>query len=358
MTMFTAKHYPEFITPRELDAYLARGWYRMGQTIFTTHFLCFEDKFYSAIWIRLPLQGYRFRKSLRKILNKNLRAFRTVIREAALDEEKETLYQKYRADFTGMLAPTLVDSLQDGESFNLFRSLEVAVYDDDRLVAFSFFDLGEKATSSILGVYDPDYSRQSLGFFTMLMEIRHSMYEGFDYYYPGYVVPGYPRFDYKARIGQVEYFDLRTGDWEDFSAFKPDDAPIRRMETQLKALQRVLLQKGFYSRMLYYPLFEANLFGFWRVPFFDHPVMLLCSEPQDAQFFLIAVFDPRSQQFQLLKCSRFDEVQFYFNESYVNHFSREGFFLDLLALEEVIEHQKDKDTMAQTITGISFRADW
>ena len=28
-----------------------------------------------------------------------------------------------------------------------------------------------------------------------------------DYYYPGYVVPGYHRFDYKLKIGEVEFYD-------------------------------------------------------------------------------------------------------------------------------------------------------
>jgi hypothetical protein len=34
--MFVEVHTPAVLTRAELDAYLARGWFRMGQTIFTT----------------------------------------------------------------------------------------------------------------------------------------------------------------------------------------------------------------------------------------------------------------------------------------------------------------------------------
>ena len=44
--MFTEKHVPDSITGEELDDYLDRGWYRMGQSIFTCHFLFFNDSLY------------------------------------------------------------------------------------------------------------------------------------------------------------------------------------------------------------------------------------------------------------------------------------------------------------------------
>jgi arginine-tRNA-protein transferase len=41
INMFADKHYPENLNLWELDQYLEKGWYRMGQVIFTTHFLFF-----------------------------------------------------------------------------------------------------------------------------------------------------------------------------------------------------------------------------------------------------------------------------------------------------------------------------
>ncbi|MEM9992319.1 MAG: arginine-tRNA-protein transferase, partial [Bacteroidota bacterium] len=180
-----------------LDHYLAKGWYRMGQGIFTCHFLCFGERIYSAIWLRLSLKDYTFRKSLRKVIKRN-QQFKTLIRPAQIDKQKEILYQRYRwYSFKGNISTSLQESLQDGGHTNIYNTYESCVYDGDKLVAVSFFDLGDNSIASILGMYDPDYAGYSLGFYTMLVEIQYGQAQQFDYYYPGYIVPGYERFDYK-----------------------------------------------------------------------------------------------------------------------------------------------------------------
>ncbi len=336
--MFAAKYYPDRLAPQELDSYLERGWYRMGQTIFTTHFLCFEAAFYSAIWVRLDLKDFSFRKSLRKKRNQNGRRFRHVIRPATISAEKERLYQRYKANFSGLLAPSLKDSLLDGEDYNIYTTYEVAIYDGNKLVGLSYFDLGEKALSSITGIYDPSYQKYSLGFYTMLLEVEFGLQERFRYYYPGYVVPGYPRFDYKLRIGPVEYFDLPTGSWTPYEKLSAEAVPLTRMSARLKELQHQLRAVDIPARIYYYPFFEANLFGFWRMPFFDYPIMIAkeVRHPENPNYYVI-VFDPRTQQYQLLFCTLFDEVQFYFNESYARSFQSEEYFTELLIINHIVE---------------------
>ncbi|MCO6477855.1 MAG: arginine-tRNA-protein transferase [Phaeodactylibacter sp.] len=337
--MFAEKHYPEVMIPEELDAYLAKGWYRMGQTIFTTHFLCFGRAFYSAIWIRLPLRGYRFRKSLRKQFRRNQQRFHTKVGPASLNPEKEQIYRRYKTSFPGVLAPSLKDSLLDGEDFNIYNTYEVAVYDSGKLVALSFFDLGKHSAASIMGIYDPAYGKHSLGFYTMLMEIDYCMQRGLQFFYPGYIVPGYPRFDYKLRIGSVEdiqYYDLRTSAWQPYAQLTPSDVPLKMMETRLGEMQKFLIENNFWSQKLYYPLFEANLFGFWHAPYFDYPAFLLCSPRQNTNNYLMAVFDPREESYRLMRCSLFDDLQFYFNEAYTDSFDRRKHFLELVVVEEVL----------------------
>lgn len=347
--MFAEKHYPDIIRPEELDAYLSEGWYRMGQTIFTTHFLCFGEVFYSAIWVRLPLRDYRFRKSLRKIVRRNDRKFETFFRKAFLDPEKEHLYQKYRSSFSGLLAPSLRESLLDGEEFNLYNTYEVAVYLDNKLVAASFFDLGRQSVASIMGIYDPEYSKYSLGFYTMLKEIAFAQDNNFEYYYPGYVVPGYSRFDYKLRIGPVEYYDLSSGQWRPYNSMRETDIPLKKMEHHLSDLQSAteLIQPEI--KKYYYPLFEVNLFGFWRTNFFDHPVFLHFGPGNRPNTHLIAVYDIREEAFLLYQCSPFDDIQFYFNESYTNSFNHDQFFMELVVVDRVIKKNADPHAIAQTV---------
>jgi len=348
--MFAEKHYPDFMAPEQLDAYLAKGWYRMGQTIFTTHFLCFGEQFYSALWIRLPLQGYRFRKSLRKTMRKNDSCFTTHFRKAYIDREKEVLYQRYKANFPGLLAPTLRDSLLDGEDFNIYNTFEVAVYADRRLVAASFFDLGRESAASIMGMYDPAYAKYSLGFFTMLKEIEFCLEHGFLFYYPGYVVPGYQRFDYKIRIGkEVEYYDLGSNQWHPYHSLNEEHIPLQKMQRRLGGLQEHLRAVNIRTDLRYYPLFEANLFGFWRTHFFDYPLFLLCPSAIGHQSFLICIYNVRDEQYHLLHCVPFDDIQFYFNETYTRSFTRDEYFMDLLVTHDLLEKSCQPESLVRSI---------
>ena len=350
VSMFAAKHYPEHVPGQELDKYLARGWYRMGQTIFTTHFLCFGEDFYSALWVRLPLKDYRFSKSLRKIIRRNTQKYRVHIQPAFIDSTKEKLYQKYRADFPGMLAPTLVDSLLDGEPGNIFDTWETTVYRGDKLVAASFFDLGETSAASILGIYDPDFKEDSLGLFTMLLELQHCLENDFTYFYPGYVVPGNSRFDYKLRIGKTcEYLNLQKKEWLPYRQLEPSDIPLLQMERRLKALKKQVQAAGFRSAVKLYPLFEANLFGFWRVPFFDYPLFLTVEVPGHRDVHNLIVWDPRTSAYKLLQGSNFDDIQFYFNEAYTNSFRDPRFFVDLITIERMLLLSASQDNVIQLL---------
>lgn len=334
--MFASQRYPRELDPEHLDAYLAEGWYRMGQSIFTTHFLCFGTDFYSAIWIRLPLQEYRFGKRLAKLVRVNLGRFRCVFGPARIDAEREALYQLYREDFPAPISPSIQNSLMDNESYNLFQTWELAVYDGNRMVALSYFDLGQTSIASILGFYHPGYKVHSLGFFTMLMEIAFGLENGFRYYYPGYVVPGYPRFDYKMRIGQVEYYDLRHTAWKPCpQPFPPIETPIGKMTERLSALSGWLQYKSLKHRFYLYPMFEASLMAFWSNGFLDYPVFLRYHGKPARDKHEILVFDPRAEQYQLLLCSLFGSEPVTYNQ-HQPWFRDKRYFHDILLTERVV----------------------
>ncbi|MEJ0033540.1 MAG: hypothetical protein WDO15_25805 [Bacteroidota bacterium] len=85
--MFVDVHCPDRVEPAALDDYLERGWFRMGQTIFTTNWLNFRDTFYSAIWLRVLLDDYTEDHTQKKLLQKNSR-FHTEIRPSVITIEK------------------------------------------------------------------------------------------------------------------------------------------------------------------------------------------------------------------------------------------------------------------------------
>lgn len=342
--MFTEKHQPHFINPQELDRYLERGWYRMGQTIFTTHFLFYRNSLYSAIWTRLPLKGYSFRKSLRKIRNKNERAFQTVIRPANIDAEKEQLYLKYQEHFPEFRSPSLFAYLNDGKEGNIFNSLEACVYNGEELVAFSIFDVGEESLASIIGVYSPDYPSYSLGFYTMLLEIQYGLDNGFSMYYPGYIVPGRPKFDYKKRIGkpeEVEYFDLKTGNWHLISTFHEEDTPIRKITKKLGIVHSEMRNLGIYSQLLYYPSYDTSL------PYFDSKYRL------DAPIFLnifpdyfnapryVVVYDLWKNSFSFCSTMRLEDMAFDRGQKIELNLMEHRRFMEAIFKRETIMESQD-----------------
>ena len=49
----------------------------------------------------------------------------------------------------------------------------------------SVFDMGATALQSIIGMYDPDYNEDSLGVYTMLLEVEWAIEQGYELYYIG-----------------------------------------------------------------------------------------------------------------------------------------------------------------------------
>lgn len=310
--MFTEKHYLEKIDGEQLDSYLERGWYRMGQSVFTCRFLIFNDELFSAVWIRLPLQEFTFSKNKRKQLRALDRRFHTVVRPFEMSAEKEQLYLLYKKNFPAKIAPSLSASLFDGTDNNIFNTYEVSIYDGEQLIAYSTFDLGANSIASILGIYHPNYSRYSLGFYTMLKEIQFGCDNGYQLYYPGYVVPGYSKFNYKLRIGKVEYFREESHRWLPYETIDLDLLPNQLMRSKLQEFQQVLDKQDLESILFLYPPYEANLLGYWILDYLDYPLILQLQLKEEGDQRIILGFDYRQHLYLLYQCTIYDNLKDFF----------------------------------------------
>ncbi|MCB0706332.1 MAG: arginine-tRNA-protein transferase [Saprospiraceae bacterium] len=309
--MFTEKHYLDRISGKQLDTYLDKGWYRMGQAVFTCRFLIFNGVLFTSIWIRLSLKNYVFSKRKRKRMNQLNARFRTIIRPFEVTAEKEKLYRIYREQFPAKIAPSLASALLDDTENNIFNTQEIAIYDGDKLIAFSTFDLGEKSIASILGVYHPDYAKFSLGVYTMLLEVQYGQKNGYDLFYPGYVVPGYSKFDYKLQIGEVDYYDELTSKWNPFTNLDLDNLAPQEIEKALVAFGQKLQEIGLKSHIYLYPPYEANLLGYWILDYLDYPLILEVQNGQ-ADMSLILCYDHRSKRYHLYQCTVYDNLDDFF----------------------------------------------
>ena len=339
---YADKSTPFTLSPESLDWHLGNGWYRMGSTIFTTHFLFFKNRPYSALWIRIDLQGFGFSKSQRKLLRKNAKLFDVSVAPRRIDAQREALYRKYANDFDGRLSPTIADSLEDYDNEIVFNTWETTVREkvSKQLVACSYFDLGSESAASILGIFDPKLRSFSLGYYTMLLEMEYCLQRGFRYYYPGYVVPGYQRFDYKLRLGESEYYDVRSGKWLPYRDLDPStEAPV---EAQVAALTRFCEAYGGDARLKIYPLFEAGLYDIWNDDYFPYPYLVPLSRKQGSPFIVVA-FDPKSSSYYVMECRHMVQTQLLFNAEYLQSFAPDDFVTDLLAVRLMLAKSRQLD---------------
>ena len=201
-----------------LDFYLAQGYYRMQQDLFTCQFVPFDGRLYTAHWLRLDLARVQWGPEQRRLLRRNARLAATV-RPFRLTSEYEELYARYRAAITFDAAPTVDDVLLGGAAHNVFNTHIIELREDGKLIAAGIFDLGDRTLAGILNFYDPAYRRLSLGKYLLLLKTDYARRLRLDYYYPGYVVHNYPKFDYKlfACAAATEVFDSISGQWQPFS---------------------------------------------------------------------------------------------------------------------------------------------
>jgi len=299
--MFAEVHCPRVLLSSELDQYLARGWFRMGQTIFTTNFLNFRSNFYSSIWLRIPLPEYVSDKTEQKLLKKNAR-FKVEVKPASITPEKEHLFYVYKQNISFEASSSLNTLLYGKANYNIYNTFELCLYDDDKLIAVGFFDIGQTSAAGISSFYDPAYKKYTLGKYLIYLKIAYCKKLGLQYFYPGYFVPGYSLFDYKLDIGKpvLQYLDFPSLEWRPLEQFRLMSSPLHAMQEKLRELLAILSNAGIACRVLKYEFFDANLIPELEgIVLFDFPVFLICSGLSEE---MPIVFDVRDAQYHLIRC--------------------------------------------------------
>ena len=202
----------------KLDICLSNGYFRMQQHVFTCQAEFFGNRLCPVLWLRVVLANVRYESKQRRLLRINEK-FSVAIKPFVRSEELETLYTVYEnsVDFD---APDSVETnLLDGAAQNAFASYVIEVRDGSQLIAAGIFDDGFRSIAGIMNFYHPEYRKYSLGKYLMLLKINYAQTQQKTYYYPGYLVSDYPKFDYKLFPCEAatEVFDSASGRWLPFS---------------------------------------------------------------------------------------------------------------------------------------------
>ena len=302
--MFSQVHFPEELAPEDLDNLLASGWFRMGQSIFTTNFLNFKGTFYSAIWLRVVLKNFTADKTQQKLLKRNS-VFRTEIRPANLTATQEELFATYKQSVSFEAASTLNHLLFGRSLYSIYNTYEVNVYDGDKLIACGFFDLGSNSAAGISSFYDPAYRKHSLGRYLIYLKMSYCQQLGLDYFYPGYFVPGYALFDYKLEMNRdlQQYLRVANEEWVDIDTFSPEWHPLLVMRTRLEELLLLLQHNNMQASVHQYEFFDGNLVpDLSDLDLFDYPLFIKGNDPAPGQLGPWIVYDVCDQQYHLFQC--------------------------------------------------------
>ena len=209
---------PDSLSGFELDQFLALGWYRMHQSLFTTSHVELGER-YRVHWLRYPLLELVNHASHNRIRSRAKKFHFAIEDFEAVRTDHVELHGRYRAfiDFDGALS--LNDCLfGDHTGQSIFNTKCISVYDGDKLIAGGYFDLGATSAASIIHFYDPRYGQFSLGKLLILLTTDYLRLNGYEFYYPGYVVEGLSKMDYKLFLGKQEarYFNPEKAMWEYF----------------------------------------------------------------------------------------------------------------------------------------------
>lgn len=303
--MFAEALSPEHLTPQQLDTYLEKGWFRMGQTVFTTNFIHFKSEMYSTIWLRILLEEYKADSTHVKLAKRNSK-FKAIIQPAVITTEKEELYANYKQSLPFQTSESLRHLLfGKTETHSVFTTYEVTLYDHNKLIGCGFFDEGEISAEGITSFYDPEYRKHSLGKYLIYLKIQYCQELKLCYFYPGYFVPGYSYFDYKLTIAKsaLQYLQLSSQQWIPIAAFSDDHIPYQVGYKKLQQVQQLLAQVYPWVRIVKYEYFDANLIPeLKQTELLDFPAFLFHDTGTEENVNLIIVFDVRDNQYHLLSC--------------------------------------------------------
>lgn len=204
--------YSESVSPAELDRLLADGWRHFGTQFFRYNLGFYGLDIRLVIPLRIRLSNFSLSKSQRRVLRQNA-DLQTIIRPIQIGPDAEKLFHRHKVRFDHAIPNSIYDFVSSDPAEVPCEAREIAVYDDDRLLATSYFDIGANSTSGIYAMFDPLESERSLGIFTMLLETEFARDAGKDFYYQGYCYEGESFYDYKKRFRGTEGYNW-SGSWE------------------------------------------------------------------------------------------------------------------------------------------------
>ena len=202
------------VSPAELDRLLADGWRHFGSEFFRYNLAIYDNEIRRVIPLRIRLSEFRPSQSQLRVLRKNA-DIEVTLGPVSVTSDIEELFDRHKLRFREHPPESIYSFLSPDPRDVPCDMLQFIVTRNGKLVAASFFDVGETSLSGIYAVFDPAESGRSLGIFTMLKEIEYARERGKDFYYQGYSYSGDSFYNYKKRFHGAEAYHW-NGLWAPF----------------------------------------------------------------------------------------------------------------------------------------------
>lgn len=205
------------LPPGTFDDFLARGWRMLGDCLLRHNSAVIDGQRYWTIPLRIRLEGFELSKSQQKLLRRHRRRFSVKVQRIQLTPEKQGIFLRHCSRFVIQQNNESVHEFIGPQAADLpVPGYEIEVRDsaaNNRLVACSYFHLGQVGVCGTYCFFEPEYRHHSLGNFTMLLELELAQRLGKQFYYPGYVHSVASQFDYKLNFNNLEEMDWATERW-------------------------------------------------------------------------------------------------------------------------------------------------
>jgi arginine-tRNA-protein transferase len=200
-----------------MDRLWAAGWRHFGAYFFRYSLQLDDTGVRHVTPLRLDLTHFVPSKSQRRVLRRNA-DLRTEFRPASFSVQAQEMFQRHKERFRQNMPEGLETFISTEPATVPCECLECRIYTGPHLIAVSYLDLGEEATSAVYGMFEPHHGQRSLGTYTMLREIEFSRSEGRRWYYLGYATEEPSAYDYKKKFAGLQALNWDSGEWR---ALKP-----------------------------------------------------------------------------------------------------------------------------------------
>ncbi len=198
---------------RATDELLACGYRRTGIFVYRTQ--CPQCQ--ACEPTRIDLARFQFSSSMRRVLRRADQSLHYEWGPPQVDPRRVELFNQHRHE-RGLDRGDRQVNLSDYQSFltdSCFETMELAVYEQQKLIAVAIVDVGETSMSAVYTLFDPAASRYSLGTYAILKQIQWGWERAKQYLYLGLYVAENEHLNYKARfMPQQRYISGRWCDLE------------------------------------------------------------------------------------------------------------------------------------------------